>query len=264
MPTVAQPKPRDSAARPPCIPQAFIDAKSTGDVPDRINYREVQEANGGAGVYYLPEHEHFDLEDDEWKYDVVPEIMNGKNVADFYDPEIVQHLIELEKEEDMLADAHMPFDYTTYQDVCEIHRKIHTRRLRIQRESSAYKGKFDPKKRSNEQLAEDFEDMGIDPTAALGRKRGRSIRRLHDISKDEIDPNDLMDIEDPTEEEIRKKFRAREKTLVRSRSKGAKKVKAAPSVAKRGTVGEADRHVYDLMPKHLFSGKRKGGKTQRR
>ena len=28
--------------------------------------------------------------------------------------------------------------------------------------------------------------------------------------------------------------------------------------------GEADRHVFDLKPKHLFSGKRKMGKTDRR
>ncbi|KAF1742039.1 hypothetical protein MXB_3743 [Myxobolus squamalis] len=29
-------------------------------------------------------------------------------------------------------------------------------------------------------------------------------------------------------------------------------------------AGDADRHIYDLKPKHLFSGKRKSGKTQRR
>lgn len=28
--------------------------------------------------------------------------------------------------------------------------------------------------------------------------------------------------------------------------------------------GESDRHVFDLKPKHLFSGKRKMGKTDRR
>jgi len=28
--------------------------------------------------------------------------------------------------------------------------------------------------------------------------------------------------------------------------------------------GESDRHIHAKMPKHLFSGKRKQGKTQRR
>ncbi|CAB4038721.1 Nucleolar GTP-binding 1, partial [Paramuricea clavata] len=31
-----------------------------------------------------------------------------------------------------------------------------------------------------------------------------------------------------------------------------------------GKAGESDRHIGSKMPKHLFAGKRKGGKTQRR
>ena len=29
-------------------------------------------------------------------------------------------------------------------------------------------------------------------------------------------------------------------------------------------LGESDRHIGSKMPKHLFAGKRKSGKTQRR
>lgn len=39
------------------------------------------------------------MEDPAWKYDNAPEIFNGKNVADFYDPDIEEKLNELEKEE---------------------------------------------------------------------------------------------------------------------------------------------------------------------
>lgn len=39
---------------------------------------------------------------DEWKYDIMPEIYNGKNIADFVDADILQKLDELEKEEEML------------------------------------------------------------------------------------------------------------------------------------------------------------------
>jgi hypothetical protein len=95
--------------------------------------------------------------------------MDGKNVADYYDPEIVNKLIELEKEEDMLKDAHIPLDYTSYQDVCEIHRKIHLRRLRLQRESSAKKGKFDPKIRTVDDVEKGFEDLGLDSSAPILR-----------------------------------------------------------------------------------------------
>jgi len=42
------------------------------------------------------------LKDETWKYDIVPEFMDGKNIADFVDPDILQRLDELEKEEEML------------------------------------------------------------------------------------------------------------------------------------------------------------------
>lgn len=41
---------------------------------------------------------------EEWRYDVVPEIYNGKNIADFVDPDIWDKLDELEKEEDLLLE----------------------------------------------------------------------------------------------------------------------------------------------------------------
>lgn len=34
----------------------------------------------------------WDLADDEWKYDQIPEILDGKNVADWIDPDIEQKL----------------------------------------------------------------------------------------------------------------------------------------------------------------------------
>jgi nucleolar GTP-binding protein len=221
--------------------------------------------NGGAGVYYYPHQDHFDLENDEWKWDVVPEIIDGKNVADYYDPEILARLVELEKEEDILRDAHEPFDYANYQDICEIHRKIHKRRLHIRRESSARKGKFDPKIRTVSDVEKGFDALGLDSSGVLKRqKRGRSIVRRERDSDDEIDVADIKAIEDPTDEQIWKKFKSRSKTMLRSRSKGADNPKRAFSIASRGTVGEADRKVYDLFPKHLNVGKRGIGKTDRR
>ncbi|KAK0542015.1 Nucleolar GTP-binding protein 1 [Tilletia horrida] len=40
------------------------------------------------------------LEDEEWKYDVIPEIGAGKNVADFVDPDILERLDALERGEE--------------------------------------------------------------------------------------------------------------------------------------------------------------------
>ena len=49
----------------------------------------------------------------------------------------------------------------------------------------------------------------------------------------------------------------------------AKKVRKLSKKAQRpanrdARKGEGDRHIFDLKPKHLFAGKRKMGKTDRR
>ena len=47
----------------------------------------MEEEHGGAGVFDFPFQEHYIIPE-EWKYDKVPEIFNGKNVADFVDSDI--------------------------------------------------------------------------------------------------------------------------------------------------------------------------------
>jgi len=42
------------------------------------------------------------LADPSWKEDAIPEIMDGKNVADFIDPDIAEKLEALEREEERL------------------------------------------------------------------------------------------------------------------------------------------------------------------
>lgn len=62
----------------------------------------MQLASGENAVLTLSEH-HI-LADDSWKYDIIPEIYNGKNVADFIDPDIEAKLEALEREEEALAE----------------------------------------------------------------------------------------------------------------------------------------------------------------
>lgn len=54
--------------------------------------------------------EHFILENPDWKYDQVPEIMDGKNIADFVDADIMQRLEELEREEEMIGDQEIDIE----------------------------------------------------------------------------------------------------------------------------------------------------------
>lgn len=47
------------------------------------------------------------MEKEEWKYDVVPEIVDGKNIGDFVDKDILEKLEELEREEEILIKAQL-------------------------------------------------------------------------------------------------------------------------------------------------------------
>jgi len=119
---VAQPKPRDDVVRTPFIPEAVKEKKKYDKTdPNRKRLqRDIELEEGGAGVYninlrrmffcipFLFSHdwpistEDYILANPEWKMDVIPEIMDGKNIADFIDPDIAEKLEALEREEEKL------------------------------------------------------------------------------------------------------------------------------------------------------------------
>lgn len=40
---------------------------------------------------------HYDLKDSKWRTDVIPEIMDGKNILDYVDADILERLDTLER-----------------------------------------------------------------------------------------------------------------------------------------------------------------------
>ena len=66
--------------------------------------RDLMWENGGPGVWAPDYREQYDLKNSEWKFDEVPQIVDGKNIADYYDPDIEAKLAALEKEEQQLMD----------------------------------------------------------------------------------------------------------------------------------------------------------------
>jgi hypothetical protein len=64
----------------------------------------MQEENGGAGVYSMDSRKLYMLQNPDWKQDIIPEIFNGHNIADFVDVEIEEKLKELDFEEDEMAE----------------------------------------------------------------------------------------------------------------------------------------------------------------
>ena len=66
--------------------------------------RDIEEEEGGAGVFNVNLRDKYLLENDEWKNDRIPEYFEGKNVYDFIDPDIDAKLAALEEEESKLAE----------------------------------------------------------------------------------------------------------------------------------------------------------------
>lgn len=78
---IAQPKKRDTIERPP------VKVDLSLKVQRQKSIKTMQEQNGGAGVFSIPLQQHYVIPE-EWKYDAIPEIYNGKNIADFVDKDI--------------------------------------------------------------------------------------------------------------------------------------------------------------------------------
>ncbi|KAG6481466.1 hypothetical protein ZIOFF_058070 [Zingiber officinale] len=96
---VAAPKPRDTKGRLPCIPQALLEAiTKANEMEKRKLEKDLEEENGGAGVYSANLRKHYLLVHEEWKEDDTAEILDGHNVYDFVDPDILQRLEELERD----------------------------------------------------------------------------------------------------------------------------------------------------------------------
>jgi nucleolar GTP-binding protein len=106
---VALPRPRDAVARPATIPRAILEKTTAGlpvydfDDPNRrLLERDLEVQHGGHGAYNIDLKKNYLLDNEAWKYDPIPEIMDGRNVADFVDEDIMQKLIALEKEEEAM------------------------------------------------------------------------------------------------------------------------------------------------------------------
>ena len=105
---LAVPTPRDGVDRPPFIPPGAKVKRSTAastmaveEAPSKKVELERDIELEAGDDYFLDLKKHYLLADGSQKYDDVPEIFEGKNVADYVDPDIEQKLEELEREEEM-------------------------------------------------------------------------------------------------------------------------------------------------------------------
>ena len=288
---VAMPKKRDGKTRAASVPASVVarrEAKANGmamDEDDKPGYEDPHAFGGTFNYRGKDLTEQYMLANDDWKTDIIPEIMDGKNVAEFYDPDIMAKLDALEKEEEALLDATaMEPDSTDSEDeeTLATVKKIRDKKAKMVASHRREKGRNTsvvPKKfrgRTMKGMKEHLAKHGVRPAASIdtrGTKRRRSLSRAAAAAE--------------RDETAGKKPRTRSQSQsarARSRSKSVVKTPAEMGVKdekmkkfalklkrmaqrprnRNARKGEGDREILNMMPKHLYSGKRGIGKTDRR
>ncbi|OIW08649.1 hypothetical protein TanjilG_03325 [Lupinus angustifolius] len=299
---VALPKPRDQKERPASIPPAVLEAraKEAAENEKRKTEKELENENGGAGVYSMNLRKHYILANDEWKEDILPEILDGHNVYDFIDPDILHRVEELEREDGLRQEEEEDdfeidgTELTPEQQaaLAEIRKKksLLIQQHRIKKSTAESRPtvprKFDKDKQfTTERLGRQLSSLGLDPSLAINRMRSRSVSRKgrkRDRSPESAHGGDGMDIDGdtPSKKQRLSRSRSRSRSVARptnevvpgegfrDSAQKSKAVKLAKNSNKKRNKdarrGEADRVIPNLKPKHLYSGKRSNGKTDRR
>lgn len=305
--SVAVPVARDNVSREISIPESVLEARKNGganNVP-RVLQKDKMNANGGAGVYSFDFSEHYKgmLKSDEYTKDAIPEIWNGKNIADFVDADILKRLDALEQEEDeMMANA--PVDMEDDEDVSDLddEQKDKLARIREKRavivadhrmnknkNRSTLPRKVLAKTRTLTDTKKELESLGVDTShmkhadskaakskageESRGRKRDRD--EMEDVEMEDVDSMDDR-ARARSKSALRSKSRNRSQSLVTPRDQAGFASEAVMAEAKRAArltqrkankkarAGEADRISVPKLAKWQNSGKRKMGSTRSR
>ncbi|KAJ2882568.1 Nucleolar GTP-binding protein 1 [Coemansia aciculifera] len=283
---VAQPGRRDTVERPACIPTAVLErrtrqdaamADADADAERPALERDLEASQGGPGVYNIDLKKRYMLASDEWRHDVIPEIMNGKNVADFIDPDIEEKLAELEREEERLAaeglyDSPDESEDEEERRIRDVARRIRQRKQIIATESrvkDVNRATLTNKQKAAASAPEDFvnhlQQLGLDPETAastaqrIGRKRGRSESRDPAVMLARSSSLAARAVSTQRDRSTMGLKNARQKSV-----SDKKKLVSQRQMNLMARAGESDRKIGMKMPKHLVTGKRSIGTNDRR
>ncbi|KER25450.1 GTP-binding domain protein [Opisthorchis viverrini] len=301
---VAKPKPKDDSElnpdgtvnRPPIIPPGILakrrqraqkrsrtaafgpeDGMEVEDdsVSSQPLMRE-RELAAGDDPFIINLREHWRIARPEQANDIIPEIMDGYNLIDFFDADIEERLNLLEKQEATMeaAGVYEESDWTKDPDadnpemkkIRETAAKIREARAIRILESRARKHVRAPqvprsaRSVSVHKIRTDLGELGLDVDMEEEGERGRALKKMKRQRNSTPNPH--------REASIARASRPRSLSAVRD-PKMQEKVQRMNKLAQRKTVtlarkGEGDRTIPDWKPKHLFSGKRSTGKTDRR
>ncbi|EDV20962.1 Nucleolar GTP-binding protein 1 [Trichoplax sp. H2] len=269
---VATPVQRDDKDRPVFIPDSVKEKKAIDDsISKKKLMRDYEEELGDD--YILDLKREYDLKNEDEKYDIVPEIYEGKNIADFIDPEIMEKLESLEREEELreaagIYDDEIDEDDDEYTEIKKKADLIRSKKKLLALKNREKKSRNKPtmprrkiqatrSRLDKFQNMDEMESMDTSTEAnAVSRKRQslskeimqRKRKASRSVTRSQSRPRDESAFANPSQ-------KARARILTK---KSQKKIRFG------ALKGESDRAIPDLKPKHLYSGKRKQGKTSRR
>lgn len=164
-------------------------------------------SNGGPGVYACDYRKYYLLEHDEWRFDTVPEFMDGKNVMDFFDADIEDRLNALDREEEEL-EANQAYAMDEEDDDLEdideeemaIYEAIKEKQSIARKQSHVTKQNLPQKilikSRTEADVKQQLEQVGLESEGLIGHLRGR--KRTRSLSRDNNNNNnereDLMEV----------------------------------------------------------------------
>ncbi|XP_039378661.1 nucleolar GTP-binding protein 1 isoform X1 [Mauremys reevesii] len=273
---LAVPSKRDNKERPPFIPEGAITRKKRMevDVPKKKRERDLEVEMGDD--YVLDLQKYWDLMSSSEKYDKIPEIWEGHNIADYIDPDIMRKLEELEKEEELRQaageyDSEPESEDEEMMEIRQLAQQIREKKkLKIleskEKDTQGPKMPRTARRVQRKILEKEMSSLGLDMAGkdeahyVVQARRSRSVTRKR--KREESEPP-------KSAARSRSSSRTPRDTSGLRDAKMVKKVKTIMKNSQKkmnrlGKKGEADRHVFDLKPKHLLSGKRKSGTTQRR
>jgi len=297
---VFHPAPRDNLERDTCIPETvkqavengtfgntdddhkpkrsttgYAQTKDDGDVDmmdKKKTARDLMWENGGPGVWAPDYREQYDLADPEWRFDAIPEIMDGKNIADYIDPDIAAKLDALEQEEEQLLaelvaagmeeEVESDLDEEEEAAVSAIRERKRTTRLMSNTNLTQNKpmmprtarGRGYDKHNSGaldvNNIKKKMESYGIDASKMLergrdmerGRKRERSLSR----KRDESPADDAMeDVSGLSKSAIKKA----KKSKVEDKKRELSQTRSHSKVREPSQVGLKDGEVANVAAK---------------
>jgi nucleolar GTP-binding protein len=268
---------RNTLPRQVSIPDSVRKERESGTKQPRVTLKDLQEQYGGAGVFAFPLQEHFILENDEWKYDKVPEVIDGKNIWDYVDPDIERKLLELEREQDEflgIEEEHI-IDAQELEEVKALDQVKKT--IPMLKMEAKIKRHVRVKKHVADlaSIKRKLEEKGQNSQKVIERTKNNLTKRNAKVNQ--ANANNGMEIEDDATTNDRSLSRRRSESRARERTVSQRaewfkadnkneirRRKIQKSSLKHGESGDADRHVYVKKPKHLFAGKSSMGTRNKR